>query len=609
MAAIQTASVRLSTPGGFAWLARQEAHAAARRTWVVLLLGLVNLLAGLVFQANDWLPTFAVLDVIYANFACALWVAVVYAGAQRPLDTCAMGIAAKTAALAVVVSTTLTLAGLVAVAGQLWHGDAPLEWPLFAAGLYANVGWSALHLAMLAVAVRATIRRAWLSVAATGLLWTATNVVFEHPVLRFGVPISPASGMNGFGPFLAPQVALGIHWTGFCIVLLTFSHLAAGRRWDGAAARNAFAFVWTAAIAWVVSGGWIVYQLAIEKDTTAETRTAAPEHPQPVYSRLALDIVISPLERLLVSRGTAIAVNRLDVAIPELHFGIPRSLEVVALTMTGEFVGKNENTRCHHYRLNRPLEPKETIKIEFEAKWVAQNFAHDPTSLRLLQNGTFVSTTHVVPALGCSTTPHPFRSAPPVAFRARIGTSLDQIAVTAGVLIRAWKENGWSYYEYESQAPMSPFTTVHSGHYAIRRIAAQEGSIEVYYHPPHKGRVGHMIEAGRAALARQSTLSPGAQPVIRVVEVPDYRPFRQLGFLGIYAAETRRGRACPVPVDLRGKYRHGAGAHLSGAIAPPPRAYTTERAVYETSGMVLPYSERGYPLSTPPPSESTPPRA
>ena len=604
MAAIQTVSVRLSALGTFVGLVRREAHATARRTWVVLLLGLANLLAGLVFHADDWLPTFAALDVIYANFACALWVAVVYAGAQRPLDTCAMGIAATTAALAGVVSTMLTFAGLVALAGQVWHGDARLEWLLFAAGLYASLGWSTLHLAMLAVALRAATGSTWLSVAATAFLWTATNVVFEHPLLRFGAPIIPASGMNGSGPFLAPQVALGIHWTGFCIVLLALGHLAAARGKDRAAlGPNAFAFVWTAAVAWVVSGGWILYEVATAKDPAGGTRSAAPEQPQPVYSRLALDIVISPLERLLISRGTAIAVNRLDVAIPELHFGIPRSLEVVALTTTGEFVGNNENTGCHNYRLNRPLEPMETIKIEFEAKWVAKGFANDNTSLRLLENGTFVSTAHVVPALGCSTTTHPFRSAPPVAFRARIGTSLDQIAVTSGVLIRAWKENGWSFFEYESQKSISPFTTVHSGHYAIRRIEAQEGSIEVYYHPPHEGRVGHMVEAGRAALARQSAPSLDAQAGIRVVEVPDYHPFRRLGFLGIYAAETPWGRALAVPVDPRGKSRDGRGQ------APPLRIYAAERPDDGMSGLVLPYSERGYPLNTPPPSESTPPRA
>ena len=578
MAAIPTLSGQLSALGNFARMVGQEIHAGVRRTpcQVVLGIGLANLLAGFFFQSSDWLPTFAALDVVYANFACALWLAVVYEGAQRPMTPCAVGIAAKTTALAVVAAAMLTLAGTAAVFGQISHGDAPLEWRLYAVGLYANLGLSTLHLGMLAVALRGLTGHIWLSAAATAGLWTATNVGFEHPLLRLGAPVGPASGMSGFGPFLVPQVALGIHWTGFCIVLLALGRLAARRRAakaggppPDALTPNAFAFVWTAAVAWIVSGGWIYAQVDLANNgNTPRTPSPHDERPQPVYSRLDLDIVISPLERVLVSRGTAVVVNRLDEAIPELHFGIPRPMDVLALSTTGEPLG-NENG-CHRYLLNRPLEPKETLKIEFGLKWAAKDFALDSTSIRLLENGTFVTTAHVVPALGCSTTTHPFRSAPPVAFRARIGTSLDQVAVTAGVLVRAWKENGWSFFEYESRESISPFTTIHAGHYAIRRIAAQVGSIEVYHHPPHEGRVDHMIEVGRAALSHRLVRAPTTQPVVKVVEVPEYRLFRRPGFLGF----------------------------------GQDRAYVDVRP-----GMVLPYSERGYPLSTPPPSESIPPRA
>ena len=603
----------MSAFGDLARLVGQEIRAASRRTpcWVVLAVGLGNLLAGLVFYASDWLPTFAALDVVYANFACALWVVAVYVGAQPPMAPSAAGIAAKTTALVVVVSAMLALAGAAAMAGQIWHGDAPLEWPLYATGLYANLGLSTLHLAVLAVALRALTGHTWLSVAATAVLWTGTNIGFEHPLLRFGAPVSPASGMNGFGPFLAPQVASCVHWTGFCIVLLALGHLSVGRRSaragdppPDALGPNAFAAVWTAAVAWVVSGGWIMVQVAAANSTDADARTVALDHdlPQPVYSRLALDIVISPLERVLVSRGTAIAVNRLDMAIPDLHFDIPRPLEVVALAMTGELTGIDKTTGCHRYRLNRPLEPKETIKIEFDLKWVAKDLAHDPTSIRLLENGTFVSTADVVPGLGCTTEPHPFAWAPPVAYRAQISTSLDQVAVTAGTLVRAWKENGWSFFEYEAAEPISPLTTIHSGHYAIQREVRDDSLLEVFYHPKHREHVDRMIDAARGAVAKPPEPGTG-QGLVRIVEVPDYQPFRCLGLLGVCVAETRRGRACPVPANAGGKSRRGRGQ------APPLRGSAAERPAYETAGTVLPYSERGYLLSTPPPNGSTPPRA
>ena len=588
--------------------AELQAASRNRLCWLVFALGHVNLVAGLVF-GTDWLPTFVALDIIYANFAVALWVVAVYVGSQPPSAPFGRGIAAKLFALAIAVAAMLAGAGATAAAVQFWHGTAPVDVPLYAAGLGANLGVSTLHLVALTVAMQAIIGRQWLAAGATASVWIGTNLAFEHPLLRFGAPINPASGMNGLEPFVASGVALHIYWSGCCVVLLAAARRIAGHRADGAPAPlplgpNAFAVVWTAAVAWVVSGGWILHNANIGDPLEAARGTqpgsAFPyDAPQPDYSRLDLAIQISPLERILTSHGSAIVVNRLDVPIPELHFGVPRDLEVVALAMTGEFAGFDETTGCHRYRLNRPLEPKETLKIRFDLKWTGSGFGDAREPPRLLENGAFVSTAEVVPALGCANGPHPFRTAPPVVYRARISTSLDQIAVTAGTLVRAWKENGWSFFEYEPEGPIPPLTTIHSGHYAIQREVRDDRLFEVFYHPKHRNNVDQMIEAGRAAVVKRSEPETG-QGTVRIVEVPEYRPFRCLGFLGIRAAGTRRGRACPVPADTDGKKRRGRGQ------APPLRA---ERAVYETAGMVLPYSERGYLLNTPPPSESTPPRA
>ena len=568
-------------------------------------MGLVNLAAGLIL-GTDWLPTFVALDITYANFAWVPWTTAVYLASQPPRAPFGAGITAKVLASAIMAGATLTAAGFVAMAVQLWRGAAPIDWPQVLAGLYANLGLGSLHLALVAAAMQAILGDKWLSMSATATVWIGMNLGFDHPLLRIGAPINPASGMNGFGPFVASDVAAGIHWTGFCIVLLATGVWVAARRSANAAGPkpgplgpNAFAVVWTATVAWVVSGAWILHNASLGEDPQIDgnAEVAGIDPPQPVYTRLALDIVISPLERALASRGTAIAVNSLDVPIPKLYLGIPPALDVVSLRMTGELVETGETGACHIYRLNRPLEPKETLMVEFDLKWSTKGFAYPPATTRLLENGTFVSTADIVPALGCATGSHPLRTAPPVAYRARISTSLDQVAVTAGTLTGAWKENGWSFFEYEAQGPISPLTTIHSGHYAIQREVRDGRLFEVFYHPGHRENVDRMIDAGRVAVAKRPKPETG-QGLVRIVEVPDYQPFRRLGFLGIGAAETRRGRACPVPIDTGGKSRRGRGQ------APPLRAFAAERA-----GLVLPYSERGCPLSTPPPSESTPPRA
>lgn len=581
MAAVQTESSWSRIHASFVKLAGSETGAAAKQIpcWTVLGLGIGNLVAGLVFGTGNRLPTFLALDAVYAHFAWAPWIVVVYLGAREPMAPTRVGLAAKTAALALAAAAMLTVAGLAAIVCQLWTGDARPDWPLYVAGLYANLGWGTLHLAMLAVALRALLGRRWLSMATTAALWTGTNLGFEHPLLRLGAPIVPASGMNGFGPFLEPLVALGIHWTGLCIVLLGVGcWVAAGRTAkNGGPPRrsldpNAFAVVWASTAVWLVSGGWILHQ--VESGNAPRTDTVRvplrpADLPQPDYSRLDLDVAIHPTERTLASRGTAIVVNRRHVPVPELHFGVPGNPETVVLTTTGAFAGFDPNTGFRRYRLNRPLEPRETLRITFELKWIAKPFGGDGPDTRLVDNGTFVSTADIVPSLGYASEAHPFRWAPPVAFRARISTPLGQIAVTEGDLVRAWKEEGRSFFEYESPEPISPLATIHAGNYAIRRDERDGGVVEIYHHPTHRG-VDAMLEAGRTTVALRARSTRGVPVLVRVVEVPSYSPFRRLGFLGV------------------GK-------------TPAPRETTL--------GTILPYSERGFPLSTPLPSESTPPRA
>ena len=581
MTAIRGASIWATTLGTFAGSASLEVRMASKQTAcrVVFGLGLVNLLAGLIFSPRDWLPTFVALDIIYANYAWAVWLVAAYLGSQPPLARFGVGLAAKVFATAVVIGAMLTAAGLAALAVQLWRGAAPPDLPLILAGLYPNLGLGTLHLALLAVAMQAMLGRKWLSMGVTATVWIGANLGFEHSLLRFGSPISPASGISGFGPFIPTGVAAGIYWTGFSVVLIAAGWWPRRRRSakaDRRASRplgpNAFAVAWTAAVIWVVSGVWIIQHATSGADSQVETsgatdRASPPDPPQPVYSRLDLEIVISPLERVLVSRGTTIVVNSLDAPIPELHFGIPHQLEVVRLTMTGELAGIDTAGRCHRYRLNRPLEPGETLAIYFDLKWNTEVLGTDRRATRLLRNGTFASTSDIVPALGCGNVA--FRDAPPVTFRARVGTSLDQVAVTAGTLIRAWKENGWSYYEYEAPGPIPPSTTIHSGHYAIRREHRDERIVEVFHHPEHLANTGRMIATGLAVLEHQRAAAPDRR-TIRIVEVPDYRRFQRLGFLGL------------------------------GQVQPPTAV---------PRGMVVPFSERGYPLNTPPRSESTPPRA
>ena len=526
--------------------ARAEMRLAwrSRASWIFLGLGLANLLAGLALGVGHWVPTFALLDVVYANFGVAVWAAVIAQSGPPPLAAGGIGLVTKTTALALVGAAMLTVAGLACIVVQLRHGHWPLDLGLYVEGLYANFGWSTLHLAMLAVAVRALVGRNWPAMLATTAVWMGSNLGFEHLLARFGAPIGPPSDMNGYGPFLYPRIAAGIHWTGLCIVLLAAGHWIGGRRASTTARPpslhpNAFALVWAGAVAWIVSGGWIFHQVHVVSasqapvawsEMAAEEPSRVPDRPQPEYARLDLAVDIRPTERRLTSRGFAIAVNRLEVAIPELHFTLPRASTLNTLSLTGELVEKGPQYR--RYRLNRPLEPGETLKIEFDLAWTRDPFDSPGEALRLLANGTTASSAELVPAIASGPANRSFHAASPVVFRALVSTSPDQVVVAPGALVGEWRENARRFFDYRAERPIPLFATIHSGRYAVARESWNDIAIEIFHHPPHHRLVARMIDAAKATLEGWSESSPYPYDHLRMVEIPDHRPLRRFGFLG-----------------------------------------------------------------------------
>ena len=465
----------------------------------------------MIFGLADAVPTTRVLiDVVYANFAMAVWAAVIVASGEVSARD-GRQLAAKSIAAIAFTLTVFALAGAVAVAYQLTRGHADVEWGVYAHGLFFNVGWNACHLALLAVLLDGVIATRWLAATATVAAYAISNLVFDHDLLRFGAPISVWSDIAGYGAQLASHVALGLHWTGLCIALLAGLHLAShGRTPDTVAG------AWGGLVVWLLTGAWVLFR-PVPADFVVPT---VPGSPQPVYSRLDLHVDMQPEDGWLRSRGTAVLVNRHDTAIPDLHFAIPPHLAVASMSLTGDLLTDETVAGFRSYRLNRPLEPRETLKVAFDFER-----RHNVRFDRLIANGTVLAMADVVPSLGSIEPRTFFEDAPPSAFRVTLGTSLDQTAVAPGTLTRRWKENGAAYFEYQAEIPIRPLTTFHSGRFAVAHRDIGGTPLEIYYHPPH----AFAVEAMAAHVRTRSDLPRR----VRVVEVPDWRhAVRPPGILG-----------------------------------------------------------------------------
>ena len=468
----------------------------------LLAFGLANLLGGLALGAGDAPSTRIMLEAIHANFAPFGYAMILCASAA--LAQLRRGLFATAGALCVVALGGLTAAGLLCVCYQAARGTV-IEPTHYLHGLYFNLAWPALHLAALSACAQAITRRPWMAAAATAALFAGTNLAFDHPLLAFGAPVSPWSNMNGYGPHFAPHLVAGIFWTAAMIVLLLAIECWRGKRLT----RHSLPGIWVATVICVLAGAWTLRNTAPDKPPTPHPPAPGPH---PTYTRLDLEVDIDARQHRIRSRGAAVLANHHNVAIPVLRFAFDERVTVHRLRLTGE---RTETSPPHHhsYRLNRPLAPKETLKITFDIERTEHPF--DPRQ-QILANGASAALTDLIPPLSAATNAR-------VALRVRIATSLEQIAIAPGRLTGEWAENGRRFFAYEAAAPTPLQAHIHSGRYATRAMR-QGVAIHIHHHPAHGRRVPDLTHLVDRELA--DALAEGDHPprILRLVETPDYRP-------------------------------------------------------------------------------------
>ena len=470
-------------------------------------LGVCCLGLGLGLESDRAPTTRFMLEAVESWFGVFAGLAVVVGSAVLGPVRPGLRVLARLVALALLGAGCWSATGLAAAIYQLLHGQKP-ELALYGTGLYINLGWNTLHLAALAVFFQAVTRRPWLGAAATIAVYAVSNLAFAHPLLRFGAPVLVWSDMNGYGQARTWQFAAGIYWTAICALLLVAAHVAARRRtsWRRRLSGAAGATAWAAVVFAVAAASWVLVNSPSILDHPRY------DGPAPSYSRLDLTVDIFPAHLDLTTSGSAVVVNRGDIAIPDVLFALPAPLVFTNLSLTGELMESAPNWR--RYRLNRPLEPQETLRFDFEAHWPTRPLPSLRGERDLHANGASLRIADLVPALD--------EGAPnsDVRLRIRLGTALGQVAVAPGGLTRTWKQEGRRYFEYTAEQPVALAASIHSGRYEVARAQCGNGEIEVYIHPPHEAALPPLLAAAHEAM--RCTAETDRRGSVRIVETPDH---------------------------------------------------------------------------------------
>ena len=492
-------------------------------------------------------------------------------------------LAGKSAALAsalALLHLVLVLAGITAQAVQGWFRFEPGLYLRMLLGLgLVNV----LIVAFAAMTIHVLVNQKYIGhlVAVLFFMGTIFAAYFglRHNLLVYGGdPGWIWSDLSGFGPHLAPWLWMKAYWMGWALLLLVVATLfrvrgreaGARRRLRDARARAGRRVVLAAAPALLLvlaTGGFVYYNTNVLNDyeTPDITNAVRAEYErryerfaaraQPKISHAQLHVEIHPGSRRAEATGHYRLVNRSGGAIDTIvvHQRAPLAPRTMRLDRPARLVVADTQHWTWVFALERPLPPGDSLQLHFDLAHQVRGFHNERQPTELLGNGTYLDR-EAFPMIGYQRSaelagarerrdhglpPRARRPLTPdsaalvhagssgdadrITFDAVVGTSGDQVATTAGVLVRSWTERGRRYAHHRSAFPTANTWAFLSARYAVRVKDADGVRLSVLHHPAHDHNVDRMLAAAERSLAIFTrAFGPNPFRETRFVEFPRY---------------------------------------------------------------------------------------
>ena len=382
----------------------------------------------------------------------------------------------------------------------------------------------------------------------------------EHNLLVYGAgPGWSYTEMRGFDASIAPWLWFKFYWAAWALLLAVGARLLwvrgrergpgvrlqlARRRFTPPTGRIAA----LAAMFILTLGGFIFYNTNIlnEYRSTAEIAALRAEYerryrqyesiPQPQLTATDLHVEIYPERRAVAIRGSYHLVNNSAEAIDSVHVTTATGdveTRAVSLNRTAMLTVDDEAHGYRIYLLESPLEPGETLRLDFEVHVERRGFGNRGVDPAVAANGSYFTNSAWFPTVGyqrfrelISPTdrrahglePRPVLAAlyeteegepasrgGGVAFEAVVSTDEDQVAVAPGALRRTWTEGGRRNFHYSTDAPIGSEWDFFSAGYDVREEewtdpAGQGVAIRIFHHPEHTAHLERVLQSVRDSL-------------------------------------------------------------------------------------------------------------
>jgi ABC-2 type transport system permease protein len=502
---------------------------------------------------------------------------------------------AKLAAMITGMVVLLLVAASTTMAFQLSKGYPRLELGLYLRDLALMQIHVWIVLSVAAIVAQVLINHKFLGYGLMVLIFVVQAALpaldFEHNLYNFAsYPNATYSDMNGYGHFVAGQVAFTVYWSAVAVLLMLIAELFWVRGTDNPLrlriraararlTRGRVAAIVVFSLLWLGSGAFIFYNTNILNEylpsDELEDRQARYERDYKQYEGMAQPRIVAvdveadlyPHQRRVEVRGTLRVVNESDEAIESIHvLSYDSEVEVAALDIPGATLAHHDEELGYRiYELESPMQPGDSFDVSYDYRKHLRGFANESNDNSIVDNGTFFNSGAYMPHFGYDrglelTNPderrkHDLPERPRMAkiddtdarqntylahdsdwveFSATVSTSPDQIAVAPGYLQKEWLEGGRRYFRYEMDAPILNFWSILSAAYTVERDEWQPAgggepvAIEIFYHDVHDYNVDKMIEAIKESLDYYTAeFSPYQHRQVRILEFPQYARFAQ----------------------------------------------------------------------------------
>ena len=444
-----------------------------------------------------------------------------------------------------------------------------------------------LLIAVLAVVVQVLSPSKYVGWGIIFLWFVATifmaNMGWSNPLYVYpNTPSVPLSDFVGQGSFWWSAFVFRLYWSAFAVVLAVLAHLLWPRGTDlGLRTRLKrlrrpgsplpFAIAGTALVTMAATGAYAYHNIKVlnryETSDDVERLQAAFERkylkyeklPQPVVTRVALDVQLYPAERRMVTEGSYALLNKTDAPIREIHIRQnDRDVGFEKLGIAGARLVSDDPTFAYRiFRFDRPLMPGQTSRLDFRSVVWRRGFRALGPATDVLENGTFVNNGVFAPVIGMdrsvllsdrsqrrrqglpaelrpaklediSATRRNYVGADWVRSDIRLTTDAGQTPVAPGNKVSDVTTGRRRTARFVSPNPIMNFFSIQSAAYKVTARDHNGVEISVLYHPGHDRNVPKMLRAMGSSLDYyRANFGPYQFNYARIIEFPGYQSFAQ----------------------------------------------------------------------------------